>query len=103
MVPIVRVTRRGRKILSVWEIEEVGKEHLVARYDDFHDRFFPMTAKQLSVNSPLLKVKKGLRENLEARESFLRRLAEEGKRFNAGELIRILEEERGKGNIVRAA
>ncbi len=103
VVAIIKVTKRGRRVINVWEIEEVGKEHLVAWYDEFQDRFFPTTAKQLSVNSPLLKVKKGLRENLEARERFLRRLAEEEKRFNAGELIRILEEERGKGDIVRAA
>ena len=92
VVVLIRGTPKGRRVISVWEVERFGQESLVSWYDAGLDRFFPETWRQLVVASPSLTRNKDLRERFEKRYALLDILVESGERWNAEQLAAKVEE-----------
>ncbi len=102
VVVLIRGTPRGRKVISVWEVEKAGKEYLISWYDQGLDRYFPENWRQLAMNSPTISRDPELRSKYEIRYFTLKRLLESGERLNAVELARAVEEQRRSWEVVVA-
>jgi len=94
VVVLIRSTPRGRRVVAVWEVENYGKEHLVAWYDQGLNRFFPENWRQLIMNSPTLTRDEAMREQYELRVLALEKLLEVDRRLSAEEVARLVEAER---------
>jgi archaeal flagellar protein FlaI len=102
VVVLIRGTPRGRRVISVWEVEKAGKEHLIAWYDQGLDKYFPENWRQLAMNSPMISRDPQLRSQYEIRFFTLKRLLETGVRWNAEELAKAIEEQRRSWEVVVA-
>ncbi|MEM4315833.1 MAG: type II/IV secretion system ATPase subunit [Nitrososphaerota archaeon] len=102
VVVLIRGTLRGRKVISVWEVEKAGKEYLVSWYDQPLDRFFPENWRQLAMNSPTIVRDPQMRSQYELRCFTLKRLLDMDVRWNAEEFARAIEEHRRSWEIVAA-
>jgi hypothetical protein len=102
VVVLIRGTPKGRRVLSIWEVERVGQESLVSWYDTGMDRFFPETWRQLVVASPALTRDKDLREKFERRYAIIDFLVESGERWSAEQLAGKVEEFRRSWEVVVA-
>ncbi len=102
VVVLIRGSPKGRRVISVWEVERVGQESLVSWYDAGLDRFFPETWRQLVVASPSLTRNKDLRERFEKRYALLDMLVESGERWSAEQLAAKVEEFRRSWEFVLA-
>jgi flagellar protein FlaI len=102
VVVLIRGTPKGRRVLSIWEVERVGQESLVSWYDTGMDRFFPETWRQLVVASPALTRDKDLREKFERRYAIIDVLVESGERWSAEQLAGKVEEFRRSWEVVVA-
>ena len=102
VVVLIRGTPKGRRVLSIWEVERVGQESLISWYDTGMDRFFPETWRQLVVASPALTRDKDLREKFEKRYAIIDFLVESGERWSAEQLAGKVEEFRRSWQVVVA-
>ncbi len=100
VVAIVRNTSKGRRVIGVWEIERTGSEHLISWFDEDTGKFFPETAKQLIVNSPMLVHNPSLRRDYENKLSILETVLSSGEELRAEQLSERVEKLRRELRLV---
>ncbi|MEM2650683.1 MAG: type II/IV secretion system ATPase subunit [Candidatus Caldarchaeum sp.] len=94
VVVLIRGTPRGRRVIGVWEIEKVGKEHLISWYDQSLNRFFPENRRQLALNSPTLVNDAKLRRRYELNVAIIEKLLEQNAKMRAEELAKAVDQQR---------
>ncbi|MEM2556054.1 MAG: hypothetical protein QXD31_04320, partial [Candidatus Caldarchaeum sp.] len=94
IVVLIRGTPRGRRVIGVWEVEKVGKEHLISWYDQSLNRFFPENWRQLALNSPTLVNDAQLRRRYELNVAIIEKLLEQNGKMRAEELAKAVDQQR---------